>query len=679
MTEQEKKFVASIQNKITKYDIPTNIKECFRNASGVIVNTTYNDKTYEPVDTGIENLLICKSFPYWAENYSIIELPGSASGVLPTKFYYFQRELAKEVEKYKRIIVDKCRQSGVSTIASLYCLWRMLTKSSENIDCISITRQKSIDFVKKMRPSIAIQPDWFKKELIEDNKQRIRFKHPNGGVSTCTSEAATETAGRADSLSLLILDELAFYRSATLVESIMSAAMPALSKTQGTYWAISTPNSTVGSGAVYYNLVQEAKMEFDPLTKFISIDVWEIPDDENVEGARKGWNRILEKAIAEDYYNNSEIKKKYQEYFEPILKDPNNNPWLSFQYKSLGQWKYDQEILHKFILSGDRVLTPDVMAKIKAKLKEPIMKDYLCLNGAPVKEIRNFWIWKHPEPNGKYLVSCDPSSGTSQDRACIQVLDVENMEQCAEFYGFITTSQLPNIIKDIARVYNDAYVVVEANSIGDGVFNALYYNQNDPYGNVFKQKKVSNGITRFTGWITDVKTRKLMTTEVYDWLSNAEMFSKLHLYSERVYLELETWIVDGKGKYIHAASCHDDAILSFSLALYNRDKAIKASGNTAGFVDEDGNLISYDRDNYEKKLKEQKQINGKVFEAGSHHNELSSILDDGRRKLNLADTNYAGMYGNQESFAADGQVGIDREIQERLGISNKQVYEWLLS
>ena len=149
MTEQEKKFVLSIQNKIVKYGIPTNIKECFRNASGIVVNTTYSDKTYEPVDTGIENFLICKSFLYWAENYSIIELPGSATGVLPTKFYYFQRELAKEVENYKRIIVDKCRQSGVSTIASLYCLWRMLTKSSENIDCISITRQKSIDFVKK--------------------------------------------------------------------------------------------------------------------------------------------------------------------------------------------------------------------------------------------------------------------------------------------------------------------------------------------------------------------------------------------------------------------------------------------------------------------------------------------------------------------------------------------------
>ena len=68
MTEQEKKFVASIQNKIVKYGIPTNIKECFRNASGIVTNTVYNDKTFEPVDTGIENFLICSSFNYWLSN-----------------------------------------------------------------------------------------------------------------------------------------------------------------------------------------------------------------------------------------------------------------------------------------------------------------------------------------------------------------------------------------------------------------------------------------------------------------------------------------------------------------------------------------------------------------------------------------------------------------------------------
>lgn len=682
MNEKEKKFVDSIRNKISKYEIPVTLKECFLNTSGILTNTVYNDKTYEVIDTGIENLLICKSFLYWAENYSIIELPGSKTGVLPTRFYYFQRELAKEVENYKRVVIDKCRQSGISTIASLYCLWRLITKSSENIDCISITRQKSIDFVKKMRPSIEIQPDWFKKELIEDNKQRIRFKHPNGGISTCTSEAATETAGRADSLSLLILDELAFYRSANLVESIMSAAMPALSKTQGMYWAISTPNSTVGSGAVYYNLVQEARMNFDDFTKFLSIDVWEIPDDENTSGARKGWNKILNKAIEEDYYHRPDVKKKYQKQFDPILEDPKSNPWLAFQYKSLGQWKYDQEIRHKFILGQNRVFPADIMSKIKTKIEEPICKDYLCLNGKPVKEVKNLWIWKHPVPERKYIVTCDPSSGVADDRACIQVLDVVNMEQAAEFYGYVTTLQLPILIKDIARVYNDAYVVIEANSIGDGVFNAVYYSENDPYVNVFKQKKNNNGVSRFTGWITDIKTRKLITNEVGDWLSIAELFDKFGMYSERVYAELETWIIDSKGKYIHSQGCHDDAIMALGLALFNRNNAIKSSGNVLGFVDEDGSVITYDREEYRKRLEAQSagiKSGSVAVSSDSHDNELSSIMNDGRKKLNLDDTNYAGMYSNTENFAAGSKTSMSRLVQDRYGVRDIDTYNWLIS
>jgi intein/homing endonuclease len=573
------------------------------------------------------------------------------------------------------LVVHNC---GMSTVFSLYCLWRLLSKPSENIDVISLTQAKSIEFVKKFKTTIEIQPPFFMKEIVENNKQKMRFRHPNGEISTITSESQTENAGRADSLSLLILDELAFYKSDRMVQSIISAAIPTLTRTSGSQIYISTPNGTVGSGSYYYNQVQEAKMGLDPDTKYLQIGWWEIPDDNNMHGPKRGYNKQLAQAIQEDYYHNPAIRKKWNDYFEPIGKDPNSNPFLKSQFGSLGEFKYRQEILHEFIISGDRVLTPGTMTKIKSRLKDPIVKDYLCLNGKPVKEMRNYWVWKHPEPKGKYIVALDPSQGTSQDRACIQVLDVENMEQCAEFYGFAATTQLPNMVKDIARVYNDAYVVIEANSIGDGVFNALYYNQNDPYGNVFKQKKSSNGITRFTGWITDVKTRKLMTTEIYDWLSNAEMFDRLHLYSERVYTELETWIVDSKGKFIHASSCHDDSIMSFSLALYNRNKAVVAGGNSLGFVDEDGNTISYDRNSFEKNLQE-KKLDGVALSASQHENELSSILDDGRRKLNLRDTNYAGMYGNQDDFAAGGGASIDRTVQEQLGVSGLDVYNWLLS
>lgn len=810
MTEQEKKFVASIQNKIIKYNIPTDLKEAFKHSSGIIMNTTYADKTYEVVDTGIESFLMTKSFAYWLDNYTMCDIPNK--GTVQFRPYFYQLEMAKEIDKYRKIVIDKTRQCltannfvmtdrgyisiadvkvgdkietiqngeiiytdvlnfipqgkkrvcrvltssglaiegtldhkvltkdgwkeiqdltvndevickannissvdkiicievfegeqdvydittrthdflangivvhncGMSTVFSLYCFWRLQVYPSDCISVISLTQLKAQDFIHKYKTTMDIQPLFFLKKCIENNKQKMRFEHPNGEVSSITSESMSENAGRSSSLSFLVLDEVAFYKSARMVQSILAASVPTLTKTGGTVCLISTPNGGTSEGqpgSYYYNQVQEAKMEMDPNTKYLRVEWWQIPDDPQIPGPKKGYNKQLEQAIQEDYYHNSEVRNKWKKYFSEIEKNPNSNPFLKSQLSTLGEFKFRQEILGEFIISGDRVLTPDNMNKIKLRLKEPIMKDYLCLNGNPVKEMRNFWIWKHPEASKKYIVSLDPSQGTSQDRACIQVLDIDDMEQVAEFYGFAATTQLPNMVKDIARVYNDAYVVIEANSIGDGVFNSLYYNQIDPYGNVFKQKKTNNGITRFTGWITDVKTRKLMTTEVFDWLSNAEMFDKFHMYSERVYTELETWIVDSKGKFIHASNCHDDSIMALALALYNRNKAVQASSGAAGFVDEDGNVVNYDRKDYEKKLYEQKQINGKVFDAGKHENELSSILDDGRKKLNLNDTNYAGMYSNQEDFSAGGDYGMNRTIKERLG-TDIDTYNWLLS
>lgn len=63
--------------------------------------------------------------------------------------------------------------------------------------------------------------------------------------------------------------------------------------------------------------------------------------------------------------------------------------------------------------------------------------------------------------------------------------------------------------------------------------------------------------------------------------------------------------------------------------------------------------------------------------ASQHNNELSSIMNDGRKKLNLDDTNYAGMYGNTENFSTRGG-SVNRAVQDKLGLADMDVYNWLL-
>ena len=107
----------------------------------------------------------------------------------------------------------------------------------------------------------------------------------------------------------------------------------------------------------------------------------------------------------------------------------------------------------------------------------------------------------------------------------------------------MSTKMLGRFVKIIAKYYNEGFVIIECNSIGEAVFNEVYYHDTEPYINVYKQKKVKNGVTRMTGWITDVKSRKLITNEFIDWFSVDDLFDQLKVYSNRLYLEMTTWIL----------------------------------------------------------------------------------------------------------------------------------------
>lgn len=853
------------------------------------------------------------------------------------------------------LLVHNC---GISTIFSLYTLWRANFFASENIDVISLKQQKAQQFINKMKSTLNNLPDWLKTPISVNNQKQISFSHPNGSTSTIVSEPQSDNAGRSDSLSLLIMDELAFYQSDRMVREIISAATPTLTKTGGQAIYISTPNGTTGAGSYYYGQVQEAKQELDPDTKYLEIDWWEVPDDPRIGGPKKGYNHVLNEAIKNNYYYNRKVKEKYKKFFEPIAKNHDANPWLKATFADLKDIKFKQEILHEFVIDGDRVFGPDLMAKVKAGLKDPISKDYLWNDGRKLREQRGFWIWNHPETGHRYILgclpagekvlttnglkdiekieetdilfdkdgnetkivnkqiyenieeplykikvegilretsftgehpimssintkisrkgnskkyrprkwefnftynnvsalnkgdwliypnvyrnkcldensilrewkkfssgrkdfnldeniildkdfwwflgiwlaegwtqergysksihtchnfskeyvyaekirklfkkynrdvyftekpdsnvietgfnssqlfafinenfgkyaknksipewmkyapeefkkelivgylngdgfifidnrrqnyntsfvsiskkllediqdilfslgfvsslvlssregtclfknrkkesitqnsyqlsmrhhetikfmkemnidydiskeslvrksighnfisddlkyiylrissiekndfsgtvynfeteshsylcnyltthNCDVASGTSSDTSTIQVVDLETMNQVAEFKGYISTPMFAKLVKDVARIYNDAFVVIECNSIGDTIFSNVYYSDNDPYGNVYKQKKTKNGITRFTGWITDVKTRKLMVSDFIDWVAVPELAERFHINSERLYAEMETWIWVANDKAMHADNC----------------------------------------------------------------------------------------------------------------------------
>jgi len=61
----------------------------------------------------------------------------------------------------------------------------------------------------------------------------------------------------------------------------------------------------------------------------------------------------------------------------------------------------------------------------------------------------------------RYVVACDASSGASADYSAVQVIDVDEMEQVAEWQGKVDTDVLAEIAFLTAVVYNGALLAVE--------------------------------------------------------------------------------------------------------------------------------------------------------------------------------------------------------------------------
>ena len=87
-------------------------------------------------------------------------------------------------------------------------------------------------------------------------------------------------------------------------------------------------------------------------------------------------------------------------------------------------------------------------------------------------------VYDETRPSHEYIMTVDVSKGRGQDYSTFTVIDITTrpFKQVAVYRNnTISPILFPNIIYKYATVYNDAYVVIEANDQGAVVCNGLYY------------------------------------------------------------------------------------------------------------------------------------------------------------------------------------------------------------
>ena len=265
---------------------------------------------------------------------------------------------------------------------------------------------------------------------------------------------------------------------------------------------------------------------------------WMCPDKiQEGGGPYKGYNDKLQNYESRDFWNNPSVKKEAEEFFKPIAEKPKENPWLSFQYSTSGEVKYRQEILQDFVVMGNSVFSRTVLEKVQEKVLNPIKEGDLG-----TRNWKGLWYWVMPEKGHRYGIGQDVAKGTADDSTSIQVIDIDSGEQVAEYLGKISTKEASRLVYDLAKFYNHAYIYVECNSIGEAVFNELYYNYN--YENMYKMKKINkhDKTMVWTGWMTTIKTREMITDCFIDYMADDDYWPMFHPHSQRLVDHMKTWV-----------------------------------------------------------------------------------------------------------------------------------------
>ena len=439
-------------------------------------------------------------------------------GKVNFNLYDFQEKSLESFMQHDYNIVLKARQLGLSTLTAGYALWMMTFQQDKNILVIATKQETAKNLVTKVRVMHANLPGWLKQPCVEDNKLSLRYK--NG--SQIKAVASSEESGRSEALSLLIIDEAAFIDK---IDTIWGAAQQTLA-TGGRALVISTPN---GVGNFFHK-------------------TW--------IGAEDGTNDF------------NFIKLHWSVHPE------RGQEWRDEQDKLLGPSLAAQECDCDFITSGRGVIDGLLLENLKeSSVREPIEKRGID---------SNYWIWQPPNYTKNYVVSADVSRGDGTDYSAFHIIDVESLEQVAEYKGKISTQDFGNMLVNVASEYNNALLVVENNNIGwaaiqqviDREYPNLFYTSKDlQYVDVQHQitnKYRSQERNMVPGFSTTQKTRPLIIAKL------EEMFREesVMVHSQRLIDELFVFIYNGN-RAEALKGYNDDLVMSFAIALWVRDTALR--------------------------------------------------------------------------------------------------------
>jgi len=239
--------------------------------------------------------------------------------------------------------------------------------------------------------------------------------------------------------------------------------------------------------------------------------------------------------------------------------------WYDNATANMENWAISQEFPSNadeaFILSGRPRFDIEALKKMLGATPLQTLDLGVDADGKP---LGHGVIWEMPRENGRYVMGADTAEGLEKgDYSAAVVLDYDTGLDVAELHGHWEPEEFAHHLASLARVYNDAYAVVEANNHGASTILALvtiegYTNlhyQQDPFGNVSERP----------GWKTTTTTKPLMIDALASTIRERLSYRNAAFVSEAM-----TYVIAENGSTNASGSAHDDRVIAMALATVGR-------------------------------------------------------------------------------------------------------------
>jgi hypothetical protein len=422
-------------------------------------------------------------------------------GEIPFTLYGFQRDMITDFKNNRFNISKLPRQSGKSTTSVAFILWFILFNPGKTVGILANKGELAQEILGRLQLAYENLPFWLQQGVVSWNKRSVSLENGSKVIATSSSGSAA----RGMSFSLLFLDEFAFVPPND-AEDFFRSVYPTISSGSDTKMiVVSTPKGMNH----FYKMWTEAtskKSAFNP----IEINWWDVPGRDEA--------------------------------------------WKEEQIANTSEDQFRQEFECQFIGSANTLISPTKLSAM------PFID--------PIHKHEEVDYHEQVKPDHNYIICVDVARGIRLDYSAFVVIDITNVpyKVVAKFRSNeISPMILPQFVANIAKYFNNAWLLVESNDLGGQVLNDLAYEIE--YENVLRsvsKGRAGNQLGGGPGSKLGVTTSHAVKTNGCSNLKSLIEADKLIVEDYDVYVELTTFVRKGESSnasFAAEAGTNDDLVM----------------------------------------------------------------------------------------------------------------------